>query len=483
VAARRAEADPQGFAWGALPRALRESERAGLSRSVRALLRFQRALEGWPTVRGAADATAFVSLYANGRMCGCYGSNEGDPRERLARAFLRAAHDPRFSPPTPEERAVLAAEVSYPLRPRRLDPERAVHEIEVGTDGVALVHGGRPGPILLPHVARDGHLGPADLLAALLQKGRLSRDALREGALFAFETDDVAVHTQPVKQASRSAGTNAAAAWLASMVDPEGRVTFAVDPRTRRRIAFGEMHHGRAASLIQALDAHGGHAAVVARARRRLEEDVRAALGGATVDGWPSDSDLVAGTLALAVLAGVHPLAPVLEDFVVRRHPPRAAWHAAQVVAAIGRRAPEATWRVCVADLEVHPFAPWTLLAAEARGDASVRLRAARGVAGGLREHGPHRGGASMNAVPQTAVTALAVEALARHRAPFSRDAMKRGEGFVRSMQLVGARITAALDPRLAAGAFAATPVVDSLRCDITAHALLALLAVGRRGR
>jgi hypothetical protein len=44
-------------------------------------------------------------------------------------------------------------------------------------------------------------------------------------------------------------------------------------------------------------------------------------------------------------------------------------------------------------------------------------------------------------------------------------------------MQLVGGRITAALDPALAHGAFSASPSIDLLRCDITAHAVLAMLA------
>jgi hypothetical protein len=134
-------------------------------------------------------------------------------------------------------------------------------------------------------------------------------------------------------------------------------------------------------------------------------------------------------------------------------------------------------WETCTADLDRHPFAPWTLIAADARGDRAVRMRAARAVASGLRTHAPHRGGASMTPVPQTAVTGLAVEALSRRTEPWARAAVARGRGFLAGMQLIGARIPAAIDPALAHGAFAASPCADFLRCDITAHALLALLA------
>jgi hypothetical protein len=84
------------FAWKTLDRPLVARERAALERSLRGLLRFQHALDRWPAVRGAPDATPFVSLYAKGTLRGCYGSGEGAPNERLARAFLHAQDDDRF---------------------------------------------------------------------------------------------------------------------------------------------------------------------------------------------------------------------------------------------------------------------------------------------------------------------------------------------------------------------------------------------------
>jgi AMMECR1 domain-containing protein len=462
------------FAWRTLGRPLAEDARAEVARDVRELLRFQGSLDRWRSPRRAPDATAFVSLYANGRLCGCYGDDEGGPAERLARAFLRAAHDGRFAPISAAEREVLVAQVSYPRRPRLLNPETAPGEIEVGTHGVALVPGRGPGVIVLPHVARDERLGPREFLAALLRKARVGAEAFETGGLYAFESEDIVVR-RGVRMAS-SRGADAAAAWLASLIDAEGAVTFAVDARTRRRVPVGEMHHGRAASVVQALAAHGKHPRLVALARRRLERDIRSALSGAAIDGWPADPELVAGTIALAVLSGAA-LAGELLDFVSASHTPRSPWHAAQVVAALGARAPGALWSTCVEGLDRHPFAPWTLVAADAIGDRSVRARVARAVASGLRSHAPHRGGAPLTSVPETAVTGLAVEALARHTEPWARAAVARGRGFLGRMQLLGSHIPAAIDPALSHGAFAASPAVDYLRCDVTAHALLAIVA------
>jgi AMMECR1 domain-containing protein len=469
------------FAWKCLRRPLGEEVRGELTRTVRGLLRFQRTLEPWPVVRRGPDATTFVSLYANGRLCGCYGCDEGEPPERLIRAFLRAAHDGRFATISPGERRALVAQVSYPRCPRLLNPETAPDEIGIGTHGLALVRDRAPGAIVLPHVARDERLGPRELLAALLRKAGVGDEALREGALYAFETEDVVVRGAGDAPRPHSSAIDAAATWLASISHADGAVTFAVDSRARRLIPLGEMHHGRAAVVVQALAAHGKRPALVARAQKRLERDIRAGLKGASVPGWPVAPGLVAGTIALSVLAGAS-LADDLLAFIHAQHEPLVPWHAAQAVAALGSRAPDDLWALCVADLDRHPFAPWTLIAADARGDRPVRTRVARAVAEGLRADGPHRGGASVTALPETALTAIAVEALARHPAPWARAAMARGREFLGRMQLVGPRITAALDPELAYGAFSASPAVDFLRCDVTAHALLAMMT-SRTGR
>jgi AMMECR1 domain-containing protein len=462
------------FPWKDLRRPLRDAERADVVRAVGSMLRFQRTLARWAPISSAPDATPFVSLYANGRLCGCYGSDEGQPAEQLARAFLRAAHDGRFAPVSASERADLVAQVSYVKRPRLLNPENADDAIEVGTDGVSLVRDGHPAVIVLPHVAREERLGPRELLDALLRKARADAGAWRQGGLYAFETEDIVVRRGARAEPAFAESTEAAARWLASLVGADGAIAFAIDPRRRRRFAHGEMHHGRSAIVVQALAAHGKRPALVTRARTRLERDIRSALGGAVIEGWSPDPERVASTLALAIRAGV-PLVRELVDFIEANKGPETPWYAAQVVAALGPLAPRELWESCIADLDRHSFAPWTLIAADARGDRERRVRAARGVAHALRVGPPHRGGASVSVVPETALTAIAVEALALHPAPWARAASARGREFLRRMQLVDGRIPGALDPELARGAFVASPIIDILRGDVTGHALLAM--------
>jgi len=59
----------------------------------------------------APDATPFVSTYARGRLVGCFGSDEGAPNERIARAFLRAIADARQQALSSSERAEVVAQV------------------------------------------------------------------------------------------------------------------------------------------------------------------------------------------------------------------------------------------------------------------------------------------------------------------------------------------------------------------------------------
>ena len=65
------------FAWRTSRRAPTEKERAAVAEAARELLRFQRTLRGWRMPRGVPDATPFVSLYAKGRLCGCFGTGRG----------------------------------------------------------------------------------------------------------------------------------------------------------------------------------------------------------------------------------------------------------------------------------------------------------------------------------------------------------------------------------------------------------------------
>jgi hypothetical protein len=116
------------------------------------------------------------------------------------------------------------------------------------------------------------------------------------------------------------------------------------------------------------------------------------------------------------------------------------------------------------------------LLAARAREDAKVIEATARAVIESLRREPPHLGGCGTAEVPETAVTALAVEALEGLPDRAARDAVERGRAFLIDRQLVAPHVPAELDTDLASGAFAASPVVvDLLRCDVAGHAFSAL--------
>ena len=462
------------FGWKTLRRASTAAEREALASAVRGMLRFQRTLTKWGAPRVAPDATPFVSLYADGRLRGCYGSSEGPPGERLARAFLRAMDDGRFGGVRPDERDRIVAQVSYVRRARLVNPATAADELELGVHGVAVVPEGRPPVLLLPHVARDERVGAGELLRRLSRKAGLGDDGLGDQGLYLLETEDIVVRIEPRSPPQK--GLDAARGWLASLVERDGRVTFAVDPRARTKTAVGVMHHARASVVAHALGegSASAHRSVADRARRRLLSDARAALAGTAVEGWPEDAAQAAGTLALLIRAGV-PVRRELLGVLATNDITRSPWHCAQVVAALGTEAPQALWSACVSDLDAHPWAPWTLLGADARGDLVTRERAARALVIGLRADAPHRGAGTITAIPEVALTALAVEALSTHGASWSRAATKRARSFIARMQLVGDRVYGALDPTMAWGAFPASPVMDWLRGDVTGHAVLAL--------
>lgn len=440
---------------------------------MQALLRWQGTLRRWPTMTGAPDATPFVTIYAGGALRGCFGSAEGRPAERLTRAFLHALEDSRYGSVRPAEREGLAAVVSYALSERPVDPERVSEQVEAGVEGLGVVKDGRVLAMLLPHVTRDLAASPKQLLTHLARKTGLTTWA--RATVVAFRTEDVIVRfgARAVPMLGGDRRTRAAA-WLARLVARDGAVTFAVDARKRERSATGVMHHGRAAVVVRALAEQGGHGRVVGRARSWLRDEIERALGGGSVEGWPSDLAMQAGTLALAHTAGVE-FATALRERASQASLRAAPWHAAQVVAALGKDAPEPLWRACVDDLSARPWAPWTLIAARARGDGRVTGRTAPALVACLRFLPPNEGGCATTEVPETALTALVVEALDGLEGAEARRAVERGRGFLRGLQWLGEHIPAPIDPRLADGAFPASPVVDLLRCDVVAHALLAL--------
>jgi AMMECR1 domain-containing protein len=435
---------------------------------------WQRTLRRWPAIVGAPDATPFVTIYADGVLRGCFGWHEGEPGERLARAFLRALEDSRYGMVRSTERGRLAVVVSYVRSTRVVVPERIEAQVEDGNEGIAVIKKGRPPVVLLPHVARDLRVDARELLARLARKAGL---ADWDGCtLFALRTEDIVVRSgEPAAQEDARDCRTMAAAWLAGLVGSDGAVAFAVDARKRQRLATGPMHHGRAAVAVRALQERGSHPRVTRRARAWLDSEIAKAMRGHSVEGWPGEPAMIAGTLALAQMAGIdrrRELAEVATSAALHASP----WHGAQVVAALGRHAPESLWRMCVNDLAVRSWAPWTVLAARARDDAEITYRASRPLCASIRAAAPHAGGCGTTKVPETALTALVVEALDGLRDADARATVERARRFLRGAQLVRGSIPAPLDPDLANGAFFSSPVfIDYLRCDVAGHALLAM--------
>jgi hypothetical protein len=261
-----------------------------------------------------------------------------------------------------------------------------------------------------------------------------------------------------------------AAGWLVSQVDDAGAVAFCLDARTRVQKPTGPLHHGRAALVVRALALHGGHPAVVGRAAMRLRADVVAALGGAPVEGWPDDPALVAATLALVVLAGID-VRSALTEAALSPEVARTPWYAAEVATALGGSTPGPVWDACVRGLTNDPWAPWTAMAARARGDQAVYARCEAALCAALAPDGAARGPYG----PEIARTAATVEALSPFESEAARAAASSAVAFLVRSQL--AEVGEPMHPGSIDGAFPLVPDGHELRTDATAHALLALLA------
>jgi AMMECR1 domain-containing protein len=470
------------FPFGTLARRLTSLERRKLTRYLEQLLRWQRDLGRWPTPVAVQRAMPFVALYSSKGLRGCMGnaemgnadvgSAEAAPR-RVARAFLAALRDARFPEIASEERAELRAELALLLRPRRVDRATWLREFEAGTHGAALTRRGSAPAVLLADVALAHRADAPRFLDALAHKAQRAVGPRDE--LWIVETERVVASQDPHEASS---GACAAAAWLAGMVRSNGEIVFSVDATTAVGCRIGPMHHARIAVAVRALAKHGGFERRVASARRRLAADLRSGLAGHDVEGWPSNRGMVAGTLALASLAGVD-VRDALSAAATWPELRVSPWHAAQVALALGARTPAALWKTCVAALANEPWAPWTALAAHALGDARVLQQTLPVLAASIRAEPPHRGGVlrgALRGVPEVALTAIAVEALALgERTRGDRAALVRGCSFLERWQCLPGRVAGAIDLRTAHGAFLASPIDAHLRVDITAHALLAL--------
>ena len=466
------------FLQGALGKPLTTRQRQTIADDVRALLRWQETLKGWRPAKSAVPGVPFVALYAQGALRACMGSGEGPYAERLTRAFLSALGDTRFGGVGEATREDLVAEVSFVRSPRKVSPDALAAFFETGVHGVGLLRETKAPVFLLPSVARDARLDAAGMVAALERKSGVN---VSDGELFAFETETVVVRRRTPKGPVLS-DVDAGAKWLAGLILPEGQVSFSVEARSGERTLVGEMNHARAAAVLHALRAHGGSRAKLARADAWLAAEVRRASAGKEVPGWPTDPARVAATLALAARAGVK---AVLPEAVASAHAQSARlaqvpWHAAQVVALLGTEAPAPLWEACLRDLEPHPWAPWTALAAHARGDTQALARAARALVDAVRPEGSaYAGAVTITRTPEVAVTALTVEALravlGRGRDPKVAAAIARGSRFLKACQLTRGSVPGPYVPE-AEGAFCAAPGSSLLRGDVTGHAVLALL-------
>ncbi len=462
----------------ALARPLSRAERGELARSLGALLRFQHRLRAWPRLGRTPGGTPIVSLYLDGALRGCTGMSEGPPGERLARAFLLALGDPRFGGVAPADRRRLVAQVAYPSQLARLALEHAETRVAAGVQGLVLSRRREPPVVLLPDVAREYELDAAGVLRALEHKAGLERAAWGPHRLFTFETESVVARPgSSATRASHAADSaldpaDAAVRWLARQVASDGAVTFGVEPRSAERHLDGVMSHGRAAAVVQALALHPRGRPAAKRARAWLERELARGLAG-RVPAFPRELPLVAGTLALAKLAGIDCDAPLRElaaNPVLGAEP----WHAAQVVCALGAAAPPALYRACVSALDSEPRAPWTALAARVLGDHATHARVARTLAALV----PPAGGVGAGTLPEVALTALVVEALAGATERSARTARARAFAFVLRQQHLAHVPPDVREPESAFGAFPLTPVHAYLRSDVTAHAVLALASM-----
>jgi hypothetical protein len=438
------------------------------------LLSWQRRLDRFPRAGAAPDATPIVSIYARGHLYGCSASTEGDAPERLVRAFLLALGDPRFGGMDAALRADAVAQVAYPIRPRRVSLDAAPRLVAPGVHGLALFGDGGFPTLLVPDVAREHELDGEGFLAAMEHKSGLDRHHWPPTGLFLFETETVVARSSDGRHERAAADPlEAAVRWLSARVAPDGAVSFGVDPRAERDEPMGPMHHGRAAVVVQALASHPAGKTAHQRARRWLDRTIRKALSGKSVPGWPSDPPELAGTLALAALAGLdfrEPLSRLAGTDAIAAAP----WHAAQVAFALDRAAPARLWKACLRALDRDPRAPWIALAAERRGDTAALERACDALAATVREHGPHRGGVG-DPVPETALTALTVEALSRAPTEPARRACALARAFVEQQQVACDALPESLEPARLLGGFPLSPVHTFQRCDVTAHAVLAL--------
>jgi hypothetical protein len=346
------------FPWPCLERAPDPDQRRAVLVALRALLVWQQSLAAWPSFPGnLPEALPIVSIYVGGKTRGCMGSLDGSPGQRLARSFLEALHDRRFPTLDGKERARACVVASYLLDPRRVALPDVENELEPGTHGLACVPAHEPPALLHPSVAVEHELDASGMLRTLARKANRGDSASwrADDTFYLFCTHEFVV--RPDAETLLDA-RGAAVRCLEGWIDSDGSMAFALDARSGQSEPVGTMHHGRAAVGLCGLARQSPDSRKLSPARAWLAREIESALSGRAVRGWPDAPDLVAGTLALSHLAGAWRLSPEHDALLGVRDP----WHAAQVVTALGSRAPRA-----LVDLALAPraeWSPWSLKAA-----------------------------------------------------------------------------------------------------------------------
>lgn len=277
------------------------------------------------------------------------------------------------------------------------------------------------------------------------------------------------VLTKPV--GSEELAVRRGAEWLARAVGGDGSLRLTLDLNDGVRQWRGDFYHGRAAVVLMALERVGYHAETAQRLRAFLQAELDALARGRTPDAWPEAPRAVAGTLALLELSGIHHglLEPSVDDFDATAE---SAWHAAQVVCALGARAPDDLWEVCRSTLRGMPWASWTALAARARDDQATLARAVRNLQSALSPLGTE-GECPAPGLP-LALVAAAAEALLPESSGEAQERVAACRRYLLRWQIGYETADAVRDRGL--GAFPLLPNDTILRADVTAHALLALV-------
>jgi AMMECR1 len=464
------------FAWPHLTEPLAPDIELKVQSYLRGLLDWQRTLQAWPTTPPSIAAMPVVTLYAGGRLCGCYGSVEGSLEERLPRAFLRAQHDPRFRSIDAGEREHLAVSVSYLAAPQPLGLREIPNTLEPGTHGLAFVGRGNESALLHPDVAVEYALDAAGMVTALAHKAKRwnaqtrSADWRADDAFYVFTTQSVVARGKSLTRAADTSGLHQAATLLESWIDADGQVAFSLDCRSGQRQAFGALHHGRVAVGLGGLRRVLPHSAALKRGLQRLQLDIDVSLAGSPVVGWPTDASEETATLALAHLAGLEVATPLqlLAANPALAHSP---WVSAQVVTALGRTAPSALV-TSVLECRIQEWCPWLLQACVALGATEQLDARVSELLTHVRDAAPYAGGVGAP-VAELARTAATIEALRAAPAGAHKDrAVERGLAFLRRWQL-SCDQHVWLHPS-AHGAFPVAPNRSLAQTDTLGHALAA---------